>query len=503
MSKISIKKNIIANYIGQFYTMFIGIFMLPFYIKYLGAEAYGLVGFFTMITSWLMLLDMGFSSALARETAKLKDKTDGLFELKLTLRSVETMVSILSIIIFISILFSAHWISEYWLQVKLLEYETVENCIILMGLMISLRWYVSLYTGLVLGFEQQVWLNTYKIFISTIKFVGGLVLIIYISDDIFHFFIYQGIVSIIELLILNYKIYSNLPKSKFVFPSIKSIKKIAPFALGLAYTSGVWIVFTQLDKLLLSHYISLDKYGYFALVVTLSAAILQFSSPISQAILPRMTSLLSNNNEKGMLSLYKKGTQYISIIIFSVVGIVSVYSYELLYAWTGDTQASVWASPILSWYALGNGVLAILTFQYYLQYAHGNLKYHIKFNTYFPLIVLPIVFFAVNNYGAIGAGIAWFIIQFVTFIIWPPYIHNKFAKGLHKDWLIKDILPAFFTTLIFLFILNVIDINFQHYSRFELFSILIGLGISLIILNAIAYQNIRRKIINFIKERNE
>ncbi len=46
MSKpISLKKNTIANYIGQFYNMFIGIAILPAYMIYLGAEAFGLIGF--------------------------------------------------------------------------------------------------------------------------------------------------------------------------------------------------------------------------------------------------------------------------------------------------------------------------------------------------------------------------------------------------------------------------------------------------------------------------
>ena len=31
----------------------------PLYIKYMGAEAYGLVGFFTMLQAWFGLLDMG------------------------------------------------------------------------------------------------------------------------------------------------------------------------------------------------------------------------------------------------------------------------------------------------------------------------------------------------------------------------------------------------------------------------------------------------------------
>ena len=97
---ISLKKNTIANYIGQFYTIFIGIFMLPFYLEYLGAEAYGLVGFFTMLMSWMVLLDLGLSATLAREASRLKDKTGGLFELKKITLSVEVFFLVISILVF-------------------------------------------------------------------------------------------------------------------------------------------------------------------------------------------------------------------------------------------------------------------------------------------------------------------------------------------------------------------------------------------------------------------
>jgi len=499
---MNLKLNVIANYLGRFYTIIIGIVILPIYLKYLGAEAYGLVGFFTMLMSWMRLLDMGFSQVLSREAARLRDKVSGLMELKLTLRSVESMILILSIFIFVVVFISSSWMSMHWLQIKELSSATVENCIKLMSLMLILKWYVSLYNSLILGFEQQVWLNVYKIVIATFRFVGGLLLVIYITNDIFYYFVYQMIIAIFEFTILKHKVYKNLPKSNFLLPSIDSIKKIAPFALGLAYTSGIWIVYTQLDKLLLSHYIVLEEYGYFTLIVLVSSAIMQFSSPLSQAILPRMTSLISNNKEEEMLSLYRQGTKYIAILIFSVVGIVSFYSYELLYSWTGDIKAATWASPILFWYALGNALLAISAFQYYLQFAHGNIKYHIMFNTYFPLIALPIVFYAVINYGALGAGVAWFVIQAVCFLIWPPFIHSKFAKGIHSKWLLKDILPSFLITICYLLFLKYIDIDFSQYSRFEIFSYLIGLGMLLLFLNSLTLSKVREKIKNLIKNKD-
>ena len=49
MSPVSLKKNIIASYFSQAYVVLAGILILPFYITEMGAEAYGLVGFFAML----------------------------------------------------------------------------------------------------------------------------------------------------------------------------------------------------------------------------------------------------------------------------------------------------------------------------------------------------------------------------------------------------------------------------------------------------------------------
>jgi O-antigen/teichoic acid export membrane protein len=48
----SLKRNILANYVSQFYVTIIGIVAMPLYLRYLGVEAYGLVGFFAMLQAW-------------------------------------------------------------------------------------------------------------------------------------------------------------------------------------------------------------------------------------------------------------------------------------------------------------------------------------------------------------------------------------------------------------------------------------------------------------------
>ncbi|NTW89015.1 MAG: oligosaccharide flippase family protein, partial [Desulfobulbaceae bacterium] len=86
---MSLKKNIISNYISQIYGTLIGIVMVPLYIRYMGTEAYGLVGFFAMLQAWFQLLDMGLAPTMARETARFQGGATDALSLRRLLRVLE------------------------------------------------------------------------------------------------------------------------------------------------------------------------------------------------------------------------------------------------------------------------------------------------------------------------------------------------------------------------------------------------------------------------------
>jgi len=67
---MSLRQNILVSFVSQTYVALIGVVMVPMYIQYMGAEAYGLVGFFAMLQAWFNLLDVGLTPTIARETAR-------------------------------------------------------------------------------------------------------------------------------------------------------------------------------------------------------------------------------------------------------------------------------------------------------------------------------------------------------------------------------------------------------------------------------------------------
>lgn len=58
---------LIAGFASQAYISLIIVTFMPIYLRNMGAEAFGLVGFFLMLQTWLQLLDLGMSSTFSRE----------------------------------------------------------------------------------------------------------------------------------------------------------------------------------------------------------------------------------------------------------------------------------------------------------------------------------------------------------------------------------------------------------------------------------------------------
>ncbi|MDD3371524.1 MAG: oligosaccharide flippase family protein [Alphaproteobacteria bacterium] len=476
----SVKKNAIANYIGQAYVTFIGIVVFPLYLQYLGPEGYGLIGFFLVLQTWLSMLDAGLSPMLNREIAASRARPEKQEIFRKLLRSVEIVFGILAVTVFVAIYVSSDLIATHWLNVKTLDFHEVAQCVSLMGAIIGLRFFSAIYRSGLSGIEAQVAQNSVSIAVATFKSFGALALLHWVSTAPLVYFLYQFLMAAIEPFIMGMVFYRQLPptvqKPGFVF-SWSILRPALPFGLSLAYTSAAWIVITQLDKLLLSGLLPLKEYGYFAIVATISTGVIQLAAPIGNAILPRMTYLVSGGLEEEMIRLYRKSSQVVAAIMLSVTLSIALFGEQLVYAWTGSREAATWASPVLFWYMLGNAFVALMSFQYFMQYAHGNLRLHLRLYTLHLLLSAPLIAFAAYRYGALGTGRSWFAIELICFSLWPAVVHRAFAPGLHAKWLLCDIVPVAAGALIGLFAVSFVPTEaLNALSRPSLFAALIGCG---------------------------
>jgi len=308
----------------------------------------------------------------------------------------------------------------------------------------------GLYRGVISGSEQLAWLGGYNVFISTLRFVGVLAVLHFVGTTPILFFGYQLGVAVLELMILLFKAYRllpGIPLGKRLAWSWAPLKPVLTFSLSIAFTSSVWVFVTQTDKLVLSKILPLAEYGYFTLAVLVASGVMVVSGPVSGAIMPRMAKLEADGDHKGLIRVYRQATQLVAIIAGASSITIAFCAEPLLWAWTGDKLLAHDAAPILRLYSLGNGVLAVSAFPYYLQYAKGNLRLHLIGNALFVILLIPAIIWAASQYGGGGAGYVWLTMNVIYFIAWVPLVHHRFEKGLNIKWYSLDVLAIYLSAI--------------------------------------------------------
>ena len=158
-----------SNYFGQGYSIVLNIIITPFYINYLGAESYGIIGFFILAQSFLSFLDNGLAASLGRQVSFARGKFNGFLNFDSLTKSFELILLTLGIILITITFFGSDIISKRWLKPDKLSIDSIRFSLNLMSYIIALKFFSTAYKSALNGFEDQIWLNQFIILISSVK----------------------------------------------------------------------------------------------------------------------------------------------------------------------------------------------------------------------------------------------------------------------------------------------------------------------------------------------
>lgn len=496
---MSLRRNVIASYASQIYVTLIGIIMVPTYIKYMGIEAYGLVGFYAMLQAWFQLLDLGLAATLSRETARYRGGATDAATLSRLLRSLECIFFVVAAVGATALLLNAPWISIHWLQIQHLPTEQVSTTVRLMAGIVALRWVAGLYRGAIGGFEQQAWLAGANSAVATARSVLVVPAFILLGSTPVHFFSYQLAVALLETGTLMWRAYSLMPKLPVQILSNmewSALRGILRFSLGVAFSNVVWIAVTQSDKLLLSRLLPLSDYAQFTLAILVASGVSVVSGPIGLVLPPRMSRLHAQGSDAALARLYRHATQGMAVIVAPVALTIAFGAQPLLYAWTGDAALAARVAPILQLYTLGNGILAVSAFGYYIQFAKGNIQLHMVGNIFFVALLIPSIWWSTLHHGALGASWAWLGANAIYMLCWMPLVHRAFLPGQHMQWLLQDV--GLITATAALTVLPLIQWLSWPENRWATALLLAGVAALATALGALASTVLRGRIFQFL-----
>jgi O-antigen/teichoic acid export membrane protein len=450
-----LRHNVIANIAGQGWAALMAVLVVPLYIKLVGIEAYGLIGFFVMLQGLLVILDLGLGQTLNREMARYSALPDTLKGTRNLLRTLEIVYWIVGLVIGASIAILSPVIAQHWIKAQTLSQETVQRAVLMMGLVVAMQWPVSLYLSGLMGLQRQVLVNAIRIATSTLAGVGGVAVLALLSRDIVTLFIWQVVVAGMSVVLAAFMLWRQLSLGGHQ-PHFSSVvlQRVKRFAAGMTGITITGIILIQADRVVLSNLLSLDRFAYYTLAWVVANGMYVFIAPIFSSFSPRFAALAAQGDTAGLRSLYHQGSQLMAALIAPVAAVLFFCSYEVVELWTGTAETATNAAPIVSLLIVGTTLNGLMNLPYALQLAHGRTGIGLAINLVLIVLAFPALIFMATTYGGIGGATVWAGLNALYLLVGIPVTHHKLMPDATLNWLVRDIALPFIVTVLVVVVLR-------------------------------------------------
>ncbi len=439
-----LKLNLLANFAGTGWSTLMGLIFIPLYIRFMGIEAYGLIGFYIALQGALQILDFGLSPTMNREMARYSVQPERAGEARDLVRTLEIGYWAIGLFIGLVIWALAPFIATHWIKATTLPVNVVQSAVVSMGIASALQWPLSFYQGGLLGLQRQTLLNSLLIAISTLRNGGAALILWLISPTITAFFEWQIVVGAVQVILITIGLWRSLPHAdhapRFRLALLKTIWR---FATGMSGITLSALILTQLDKVILSKLLSLELFGYYTLASVVSNGLALMVSPVFNIVFPQLSALVAVSNTEVVKRFYHRSAQLMAVIVLPVAAMLAFFASDILRLWTGNGEITRHVAPIASLLVLGSALNSIMVLPYSLQLAYGWTSLGIRINICLIVFMVLTILFLSTYYGPLGAAAVWVALNGLYILIGAPLTHRRLLKGEGWRWFVEDVsLPA-------------------------------------------------------------
>ena len=436
---MSIKQNITANFAGSAWLALMSLAFVPFYIRLMGVESYGIVGVLISLQALFAMLDLGLTQTLAREMARLAVSRENADRMADTARTLEIIYWGIALGVFVMIVLLAQPIAYSWLQPEHLSRESLREALWIMAFVVGLRWPAALYIGGLNGLQQQVLVNTLMAVFATVQGAGALAVLWFVAPTVQAFFWWQALIALLQVAVLRGALRQSLPSGRNGEFKLEVLKSTWHFAAGMTGISLLVTLLTQLDKVLLSRLLSLSEFGFYVFAATVAAALFRLINPVFTAYSPRLVELVSRNDQPELVRTYHQGCQVMAVVILAPTLTLAMFSSEILELWTHDPQLVAGTHLLVSLLVIGNALNGLVTIPYALQLAHGWTKLALYSNVIAVLVLAPTIYIATSRWGGIGAAGVWVVLNGSYVLIGMHVMHRRWLTAEKWRWYARDV----------------------------------------------------------------
>ena len=424
MNQTSIKNNLIYKSLLTIANPILGILTFPYISRVLGVENIGLVNFVdNTISYFLLFASMGISTIGVRAIAASKNnqtKLNKVFSNILGLNLVFTFVIL--ILYNLALIFIPRFNAN-------LELFLIGNAkIIFTSLLIE--WFYS-------GIENFRFITIRTLFIRLLYILLIFVVIKESGDYVLYFTLTTAIIVVNSVVNILYSL-------KFISIDFKELFSLTYFKENILI--GVYSIMTSMyltfNVMFLGLVTNDIEVGYYTSAFKLYSLILSVFTAFTSVMLPRMSSLICNNNLGQFNIFINKSFEAVSLLSFPIVLCGVLLAPEIIDLICGSGyEGSIVPMQIIMPSIIFVAISQVLAIQVLMPLKKDNILLRTSICGAIVSVVLNITL--VSHYGSIGSSLVLMLSELIVTIIYVYYVTKQ--KIVEIPW--KRFTKAFIKAL--------------------------------------------------------
>ncbi len=410
------------NLAGMAIPAFVSLCTIPYIVRQLGHDSYGVFTLVMAIIGYFAFLDINVTAGSVKFVAEHNARGE-----RHELHAVISFGALIYCLIGASgallIYFLAEWLTQFVFSIPIdmapLAVRVLQ--IAAWGFFFSqLQVYLNSIPQSLKRFDVSAALEMF--FGTTIPLLTvALLMLGYGLSEIVTLRVLASIINVLLLLILIPRL---IPDFCWVSPTRNIAHKVGAFS-GYAYLSRIaTMTYAHADKLIIGGLVGMSALTFYVVPSTLVSRVLGLTFRLASVLYPVASELGAVNDHARLVRLYVSSTRYLTYLNIYFALMISLFAYPILYWWIGEEFADQgrWVTVIMAIALLFDSLT-------HLPSLFNDGLGHPKTTGCFALvragIGVMLLVALTHRFGIIGAALGHLIASILMNISFLIYIHGK------------------------------------------------------------------------------
>lgn len=397
---MSLRKNTIWNLAGSGLPLIAAAVFIPYVLRQLGSEAFGVLTLIWALIGYFSLFDLGVGRALTYEMSKLR-AANASAEISPTLKAGLLLTAAAGMLGMLVMLVLAPWLAQNWLKISLpwqpdaqLAFQIAAAGVVATTITSGLR-------GALEGLERFAESNLSKIFLGFCMFILPALSVWLHGPTLWIIASYLVGARVIVMLGIALLLRIHLVASGAHLAS-RYIKPLLSYGVWVTVTGVVGPLMIYGDRFFVSATVGAAQLPLYAIPQEGLQKLLLIPAALCGALLPQLAALQSSD----IKNVYRRNYKRVAIIMLGMCALAAAFSYPILAIWLSPEFAKK-ALPIALILVIGIWLNAMAQVPYTLLHARGSPKITALFHICELVFYIVALYYLTAQIGLAGAALAW------------------------------------------------------------------------------------------------